>query len=145
MTGLNENGMTMRLKELLIYLEALIFYLIPIVVGLLFLLPGLEKRTDVCLQDSSVSKDGSAIIIKTSLSASMGFIRDMETEKTDKEIHCSFYRTFGGLNSAIGAENTFEIKLDASTEKIYCDRGEESDALVLEREAATNIWTISTR
>ena len=30
-------------------------------------------------------------------------------------------------------------------EKIYFDRGEESDALVLEREAAANIWTISTR
>lgn len=43
----------------------------------------------------------------------MGFIRDMETEKTGEEIHC--------------------------------DRGEGSDALVLEREAAANIWTISTR
>lgn len=102
-----------------------------------------DQRRNVIIL--SVSKDGSTIMIKTSLSASMGFIRDMETEKTGEEIHCSFYRTFGGLNSTIGAKNTFEIKLDASTEKIYFDRGEESDALVLEREAAANIWTISIR
>ena len=131
----------MSLKK---YAPVLIILIVS-AVGLLFLLPGLEKRTDVCLQDFSVSKDGSAIMIKTSLSSSMGFIRDMETEKTGEEIHCSFYRTFGGLNSTIGAKNTFEIKLDASTEKIYFDRGEESDALVLEREAAANIWTISPR
>ena len=107
----------MSLKK---YAPVLIILIVS-AVGLLFLLPGLEKRTDVRLQDFSVSKDGSAIMIKTSLSASMGFIRDMETEKTGEEIHCSFYRTSGGLNSTIGAKNTFEIKLNASTEKIYFD------------------------
>lgn len=108
--------------------------------GVLFVLPGFEKRTDVCLQDFSVSEDGSVITIKTSLSGSMGFIRDMETETIGQEIHCSFYRAFGGLNSGIGSKNIFEIKLDDSIEKIYFDRGTESDIVVLERDAAANAW-----
>ena len=46
----------------------------------LFLSSGFEKRTDVHLQDFSLSEDGSVITIKTALSGSMGFIRDMKTE-----------------------------------------------------------------
>lgn len=105
-----------------------------------FILPGFEKRTDVCLQDFSISRDGCVITVKTALSGSMGFIRDIETERTGHEIHCSFYCAFGGLNSSIGAKNTFEIKLDDSAEKIYFDRGTEPDLLVLERDAAANVW-----
>lgn len=108
--------------------------------GVLFVLPGFEKRTDVWLQDFFISEDGSVITIKTSLFGSMGFIRDMETEKIGRGIHCSFYRAFGGLNSGIGSKNTFEIPLDDSIEKIYFDRGTEPDAAVLERDAATNAW-----
>ena len=116
------------------------FAIIAIAAGL-FLAPGFQKRTDVCLQDFSVSEDGSVMTVKTSLFGSMGFIRAMEAEQTGNEIHCSFYNTFGGLNSRIGSKNRFELSLDASVEKIYFDRGSESDILVLERDAASNIWT----
>lgn len=108
--------------------------------GVLFVLPGFEKRTDVYLQDFSISEDGSVMTIKTSLFGSMGFIRDIETETIRNELHCSFYRAFGGLNSGIGSKNTFEIKLDDSTEKIYFDRGAEPDTIVLERDTGTNVW-----
>lgn len=109
--------------------------------GILFVLPGFQKRTDVCLQDFSVSGDGTVITVKTSLSGSMGFIRAMEAERSGGEIHCSFYRAFGGLNSRFGAENRFELKLDDSAEKIYFDRGTAPDVLVLERDAETGAWT----
>lgn len=105
--------------------------LVVITTGL-FLLPGFKRRTDVCLQNFSVSEDGTVITIETILAGSMGYIRNM---------HCSFYCAFGGLNSSIGSKNRFKIKLDASTEKIYFDRGEKSDILVLERDAAADIWT----
>ena len=114
--------------------------LVVITTGL-FLLPGFKRRTDVCLQNFSVSEDGTVITIETILAGSMGYIRNMETEKTGNEIHCSFYCAFGGLNSGIGSKNRFKIKLDASTEKIYFDRGEKSDILVLERDAAADVWT----
>lgn len=125
------------MKKYVPVLVALIFF----AAGVLFVLPGFQKRTDVYLQDYFVSGESSNMIVKTFPSGSMGFIRDMEIEKVKNEIHCSFYRAFGGLNSSIGSENMFEIKLDTFTEKIYFDRGEKPDMLVLERDPATNVWT----
>lgn len=124
------------MKKCVPVLSILMFFAL----GALFVLPGLQKRTDVYLQDFSVSEDGSVITIKTALFGSMGFIRDIETETVGKEVHCSFYRAFGGLNSGIGAKNTFEIHLDDSAEKIYFDRGTEPGDIVLERDAASNEW-----
>ncbi|MDE6456688.1 MAG: hypothetical protein K2L38_12500, partial [Dysosmobacter sp.] len=46
----------------------------------------------------------------------------------------------GGLNSGFGAKNSFQIKVDGSVEKIYFDRGEEPDDLVLERDGAAGAW-----
>lgn len=122
------------------YMLVLAILATAVVAAGLFLRPGFEKRTDVCLQDFFISEDGSVVRIKTALSGSMGYIRAMETEKIGNEIHCSFYRAFGGLNSGIGARNRFEIEVDGSTEKIYFDRGEEPDSIVLERDASANMW-----
>ncbi len=130
----------MSVKKRTAVLAVLIVFLIGAAAGILFVLPGFQKRTDVCLQDFSVSRDGSVMTVKTSLYGSMGFIRAIETKQIVKEIHCSFYRAFGGLNSSFGAENRFEIKLEDSTEKIYFDRGSEPDVLVLERDADTGAW-----
>lgn len=114
--------------------------LIIIVAGTLFVSSGFNKRTDVYLTGFSVSEDGSTITIKTSLAGSMGYIRDVKIKKVDDAIYCSFYSTFGGLNSNFGAKNSFEIELNDSSVKIYFDRGTESDILVLERDNATNVW-----
>ena len=114
--------------------------LIIIAVGMLFVSSGFEKRTDVYLMDFSVSEDDSVITIKILLSGSMGYIRDIKTERVNDAIHCSFYSTFGGLNSGIGAKNRFEIQLDDYSVKIYFDRGNGAEDLVLEKDAATNVW-----
>lgn len=114
--------------------------LIGVSAGVLFVLPGFQKRTDVCLQDFSVSKDGTVMTVKTSLYGSMGFIRAIEAKQTGNEIHGSFYCAFGGLNSSFGAKNMFEIQLDDSLEKIYFDRGTNPGVLVLERDAGTGEW-----
>lgn len=119
---------------------SLIVILIIIVGGTLFVSSGFETRTDVYLQDFSISEDGSVITIKTSLSGSMGYIRAIKTEKANDAIYCSFYCAFGGLNSGIGSKNRFEIQLDESTANIYFDRGKDADDLVLEKDATTNVW-----
>lgn len=90
--------------------------------------------------DFSVSEDNSVITVKTALSGSMGYIRKIEAERVNGAIHCSFYSTFGGLNSGIGSKNRFEIQLDDSSDKIYFDRGKGTESLVLEKDAATNAW-----
>ncbi len=122
------------------FLPIFLALLISAALGILFILPGFQKRTDVYLQDFSVSGDGSAVTIETFLTGSMGYIRAMEAKQIGDEIHCSFYRTFGGLNSRLGAKTTFEIRPDHPTQRIYFDRGTSFDQLVLERDADTGAW-----
>lgn len=129
----------MRAKK---FLPVLLVFLIGVLTGILFILPGFQKRTDVYLQDFSVSGDGSAITVQTFTTGSMGYIRAMEAKQIGNEIHCSFYRTFGGLNSGFGAKSRFEIRLEglaSSAESIYFDRAG-LDQLVLERDAGTGVW-----
>lgn len=121
------------------FIPLLLAFLIGAAAGILFITPGFQKRTDVYLQDFSVSEDGSVITMRMFTSGSMGYIRAMETKQVHNEIHCSFYRTFGGLNSNLGAEDTFEIELDDSIEQIYLNRAG-LDQRVLERDAGTGEW-----
>ena len=121
-------------------LAVLMAFLVGAAAGIWFVLPGFQKRTDVCLQKFSVSEDGSVMTVQTGLYGSMGFIRAMEAKQTGSEIHCSFYRAFGGLNSGFGSENRFEIKLEDSAENIYFDRGTSPDVLVLERDGDSGAW-----
>lgn len=123
------------------WIPVLLAFLVVVFAGSLFVLPGFQKRTDVYLQDFSVSGDGSAVTVRTFTAGSVGFIRSMEAKQTGGEIHCSFYRAFGGLNSSFGAKSRFEIQADDSAERIYFDRGTGSDQLVLERNAGTGVWT----
>ena len=123
------------------WIPILLAFLIGVFAGVLCVLPGFQRRTDVYLQDFSVSEDGSAVTVQTFTTGSMGYIRAMEAKQIGDEIHCSFYRCLGGLNSSLGAENTFEIPLDHPTERIYFDRGTSFDQLVLERDAGTGAWT----
>ncbi len=125
-------------KHILVF--TILVIAIAAAVGELLVSPGFQKRTDVCLQDFSISEDGSVMTVKTALLGSMGYIRAIETEESRDGIHCSFYSTFGGLNSGIGAKNSFEIKLDDSAKKIYFDRGAQADMLVLEQDATTGVW-----
>ena len=127
----------MRMKKIL---PVLLAFLIGAAAGILFVLPGFQKRTDICLQKFSVSEDGSVMTVQTDIMGSMGFIRAMETKQIGNEIHCSFYRCFGGLNSGFGSENRFDIQLDDSAERIYFDRGSSPDVLVLERDPDTGAW-----
>lgn len=131
----------MRVKKVL---PVLLAFLLGVSLGVLFILPGFQKRTDVFLQDFSVSEDGTVITVQTFSLGSMGFIRAMETKQIHNELHCSFYCAFGGLNSSFGAKNRFEIRLEGSAksaESIYFDRGTSFDQLVLERDAGTGVWT----
>ena len=123
------------------WIPVLLAFLIGVSAGVLFVLPGFQKRTDVFLQDFSVSRDGSTVTVETFSVGSMGFIRSMEAKQIGGEIHCSFYGAFGGLNSRFGAKSRFEIQVDDSAERIYFDRGTGSDQLVLERDAGTGLWT----
>ena len=127
------------MKKILSYV---LVFLIGSAIGILFITPGFQKRTDVYLQDFSVSEDGSVITMQMFTTGSTEYIRAMESKQIHNEIHCSFYRAFGGLNSGFGAKNRFEINLESfanSAESIYLDRAG-LDQLVLEQDAETGEW-----
>ena len=72
-------------------LPIVLAFLIGAAAGILFVLPGFHKRTDIDLQKFSVSDDGSIVTVQTFPEGSMGFIRAMEAKQFGDEIHCSFY------------------------------------------------------
>ena len=121
------------------WIPILLAFLIGVSAGMLFVTPGFQKRTDVYLQDFSVSEDGSAVTVQTFTTGSMGYIQAVEPKQIGNEIHCSF-SCFGGLNSSFDAKSRFEIQADDSAEKIYFDRGMSFDQLILERDAGTSVW-----
>lgn len=114
--------------------------LIGIVVIGFFVGSGFSKRADVVLLRYSVSEDGTFITLETFLASSMGYIRDIKTEQHDNGVYCSFYSTFGWLNSSIGARNVFNIEVDDFCTEIYFDRVGEKNELVLKKDETTNMW-----
>ncbi|MDE7243046.1 MAG: hypothetical protein K2O18_03585 [Oscillospiraceae bacterium] len=86
------------------------------------------------------SDDDSVITMQTSVEESIGYIRAINTNWQDNAVYCSFYTAFGGLNSSIGAKNEFTLKLNDSVSKIYFDRGNENNVLVLQRNSADGVW-----
>lgn len=112
---------------------AILALLIVLGAGGVFAAGGMSQRTNVVLLDYSASEDGSVLTLQTSIPSSMGYIRDMRTERTGGELRCSFYNTFGGFNSSLGAEDTFTAAVDPDCRAVYFDRGGGRWALVLSR------------
>lgn len=111
---------------------------IAIIGGGLFLLTS-KVRTDVYLKDFEVQKDGKTMILKVGISNSTGYVRKMQ-KVSDELDHCySFYSTFG-INSKLGAKDTFEIELDENDNKIYFYDEDKSCKLVLVKNSATQKW-----
>ncbi len=78
------------------WIPVFLAFLIGAAVGILFVLPGFQKRTDVDLQTFSVSDDGSIVTVQTFPEGSMGFIRAMEAKQFGDEITAPFTATSPG-------------------------------------------------
>lgn len=129
-------GVFQPMKKILLGTVAAVMILVVIyLVG-----TGLMKMSSVYVGEYTVSEDGAAMEIRTGVAASMGYIRDMSVKKDGEEVYLTFYSAFGGLNSSLGAKNTFEIPLDESSAKIYIYRGESGYELILQKNAETNRW-----
>lgn len=103
---------------------------------------GFEPRTDVCLYGFDVSEDGSVLTVRTTLMTSTGYTRAMAYETVEGTVRCSFLRTFGGMNSRIGARSEFTIGLDGSETQVRFDRGDGASQAVLEKDGATGTWHV---
>ena len=104
--------------------------LVLIVMGFFLALGG--KRTDVFLKDFELSQDGKTMTLKVGVSSSAGYIRKMKQTSGSMNYYFTFYSTFG-INSRLGAKDTFEIKLDNNVDEIYFYTGGKGYKKVLEK------------
>jgi len=102
----------------------------------LFLSTG-RARTDVYLKDFEVSADGKTLTLKVGVSSSAGYIRKMKRTSGGTNGYYTFYATYG-INSKLGAKDTFEIELDENMDEIYFYTGDKGYRKVLEKNIEWN-------
>lgn len=106
-----------------------------------FIGTGFIERTDVILTDYSVSDDGTQITLNASVSSSMGYIRGFKNNGGGVKPHyLTFYSTFGGLNSKLGAKNEFVLEVNEDDSEIYFNRAGGGYELVLQKNTETGEW-----
>lgn len=121
--------------------KVLVISIIIIIVVLLivFLLMTGKARTDVYLKDFEISADNKKMTLKVGVSSSAGYVRKMKRTSGSTNYYYTFYSTFG-INSKLGANDTFEIELNENVDEIYFYTGDKGYKLVLVRNSATQEW-----
>ncbi len=104
---------------------------IIILIGLFLLLTG-GARTDVYLKNYELSDDGKTMILNIGVSSSTGYVRKMKRTSGSMNYYYTFYSTFG-INSKLGAKDSFEIDLDQNVDEIYFYTGNKGYKQVLEK------------
>jgi len=118
---------------------------ILIIIGIIVILGGIfffttgKKRTDVYLKDFEVSSDGKTMTINIGVSGSEGYVRKMKRTSGSMNYYYTFYSTYG-INSKLGAKDSFEIELDKNVDEIYFYTGDKGYKVVLVRDSATKKW-----
>ena len=100
-----------------------------IIVGLFIASGG--SRTDVFLKDFELSQDGETMTLKVGVSSSAGYVRKMKRTGGSMNYYFTFYSTFG-INSRLGAKDTFTIDIDNNVDEIYFYTGGKGYKKVLE-------------
>lgn len=118
-------------KKKIIIISSVVLVL-AIVIGL-FLSTG-GARTDVFLKEFSVDEKCNQMTIKVGVSSSAGYVRKMKQTSGSMNYYYTFYSTFG-INSKLGAKDTFEIQLDNNVDEIYFYTGGKGYKKVLEKNA----------
>lgn len=113
-----------------------------VVLAAIFLVgTGFQKRTDVVLVSYAVSEDGTEITFDVGIPTSIGYIRGFKDNGGGVKPHyLTFYSTFGGINSPIGAKHSFQLELDSDDTEIYFKRPDKGYELVLVRDEETGQW-----
>ncbi len=118
-----------------------ILTIIAFIVGVFFIGSGFLKRTDVFLNDYSVSEDGRTISLDAQSASSMGYIRGFKDNGDGVKTHyLDFYSTFGGLNSSFGTASTFVLEVEPEDTEIYFSRPNGGYELVLIKADDTGEW-----
>ena len=116
---------------------------VVLVLSTLFISTG-GARTDVFLHSFDVSEDGKVMTLKVDVTSSAGYIRKMKQTDNYMDpnfINLTFYSTFG-INSKLGAKDTFKIELDENVNEIYFSKGDRGYVKILKKDKETGEWQI---
>lgn len=103
----------MKKKKLIFIITSFILLLM---IGYILYTGGV--RTDVYLKDFSIDKTNNQLVIKVGVSSSTGYVRKMKRTGGSTNYYYTFYSTFG-INSKLGAKDTFKIQLDNNVDEIF--------------------------
>lgn len=131
--------MTIMLNKIIKKKKIIIGILVIVLIGIGLFLSTSKARTDVYLKDYEVSADGKTMTLEVGVSGSAGYVRKMEKTSGSMNYYYTFYSTYG-INSKIGAKDTFEIEIDKNVDEIYFYTGDKGYKLVLVRNSATQEW-----
>lgn len=115
--------------------------IIILVIAIVFILFSGGVRTDVYLKEFSINEKDNQMIIKVGVSSSTGYVRKMKQTSGSTNYYYTFYSTFG-INSKLGAKDTFEIQLDNNVDEIYFYTGQKGYKKVLEKNEQGE-WTMT--
>ena len=106
-----------------------------------FIGTGFQKKTDVILTDYSAAEDGTSIRLVVQGASSMGYVRGFKDAGGGVRPHyLTFYQTFGGLNSSLGAKNTFILAIGPDDTEIFFNRPQGGYECVLQKDGDTGEW-----
>lgn len=121
-------------KRLLIAAAALL-----VLIGVWLLLTSSARRTDVFLGEYAALPSGDVLTIHVGVAGSMGYIRSCsDVSEEPDEVILRFYSAFGGLNSALGAQDVFLVSVK-DADAVYFD-STDGPRLVLQRNDVTGAW-----
>lgn len=113
--------------------------LLALIFGILIALGG--KRADVYLKDFEYDKTSNTITLNVGVASSAGYVRRMKTSTIGNDYNLTFFSTFG-INSKLGAKDTFKIKLDENINRVYFCSDENVYEKVLEKDENGD-WVIA--
>lgn len=104
---------------------------------------GFTQRSDVALTGYTVSEDGRSLTVQVGVTGSAGYIRSCKAKFQGENLYLSFYSTFGGFNSSLGAKNEFTVELEPECRHIFFSSesiGASRIWSVLHKDGATGQW-----
>ena len=97
--------------------------IVIIIIGFGLFFATSQEKTDVYLKDFEVSADGKTMTLKIGVSNNTGYVKKMKRTNGSSNEYYTFYSTYG-INSKIGAKDTFKIELDDDIDEIYFYTGD---------------------
>ena len=127
----------------MIDIKKLVTIIIPLIIVLFlsyFIGSGFTKNNNVVLHSFSVSEDGKTLTFETNILSSIGYTRGFkDSGGCVKPHYLTFYNTFGGINSPIGAKNKFTLELSDTDTEIYFNLAGGGYARMLKKDES-GVW-----